>query len=290
VEGGLLLNVVVRKSAAVLELLAGEDETLLVGGNALLVLDLGLDIVDGVGRLDLKGNGLAGEGLDENLHTTAETEDEVKGGLLLDVVVREGAAVLELLAGENETLLVGRNALLVLNLGLDVVDGVRGLDLKGNGLASKGLDEDLHTTTEAKNEVEGGLLLNVVIGKGAAVLKLLAGEDQALLVGGDALLVLNLGLDVVDGVRGLDLKGNGLASKGLDENLHGLIEKERVRCWSQKRKNKGRRREKNERKTSEKNKKKKFPIYTFWQWLRHSKQRKFFSALVPRSLIGQFFA
>jgi len=214
VEGGLLLNVVVRKSAAVLELLAGEDETLLVGGNALLVLDLGLDIVDGVGRLDLKGNGLAGEGLDENLHTTAETEDEVKGGLLLDVVVREGAAVLELLAGENETLLVGRNAL----------------------------------------------------------------------------LVLNLGLDVVDGVRGLDLKGNGLASKGLDENLHGLIEKERVRCWSQKRKNKGRRREKNERKTSEKNKKKKFPIYTFWQWLRHSKQRKFFSALVPRSLIGQFFA
>jgi len=40
-EGGLLLNVVVRKSAAILELLAGEDQTLLIGGNALLVLDLG---------------------------------------------------------------------------------------------------------------------------------------------------------------------------------------------------------------------------------------------------------
>ena len=40
VEGGLLLNVVVRKSAAILELLAGEDQTLLIGGNALLVLDL----------------------------------------------------------------------------------------------------------------------------------------------------------------------------------------------------------------------------------------------------------
>ena len=45
-EGRLLLDVVVRKGAAVLELLAGEDETLLVGGDALLVLDLGLDGLD----------------------------------------------------------------------------------------------------------------------------------------------------------------------------------------------------------------------------------------------------
>ena len=41
----------------------------------LLVLDLGLDIVDGVRRLDLKGDGLAREGLDEDLHTATETED-----------------------------------------------------------------------------------------------------------------------------------------------------------------------------------------------------------------------
>ena len=34
--------------------------------------------------------------------------------------------------------------LLVLDLGLDIVDGVRGLDLKGDGLASKSLNEDLH--------------------------------------------------------------------------------------------------------------------------------------------------
>jgi hypothetical protein len=31
--------------------------------------------------------------------------------------------------------LVGRNSFLVLNLALDVVDGIRGLDLKGDGLA-----------------------------------------------------------------------------------------------------------------------------------------------------------
>ena len=33
-----------------------------------LILDLGLDIVDGVRRLHLKGDGLAREGLYENLH------------------------------------------------------------------------------------------------------------------------------------------------------------------------------------------------------------------------------
>ena len=67
-EGGLLLDVVVRKSAAVLELLAGEDEALLIWGDALLVLDLGLDVLDGVRGLDVEGDCLAGEGLDENLH------------------------------------------------------------------------------------------------------------------------------------------------------------------------------------------------------------------------------
>jgi predicted solute-binding protein len=38
--------------------------------------------------------------------------------------------------------------------------------------------------------VQGGLLLDVVVRQGAAVLQLLARKDQALLVGGDALLVL----------------------------------------------------------------------------------------------------
>jgi hypothetical protein len=59
----------------------------------------------------------------------------VEGRLLLDVVVREGAAVLELLAREDQALLVGRDALLVLDLRLDVVDRVRRLDLEGDGLA-----------------------------------------------------------------------------------------------------------------------------------------------------------
>ena len=93
-EGGLLLDVVIRKSAAVLELLTSEDEALLIGRDALLVLDLSLDVVDGVGGLDLEGDGLASKGLDEDLHTTAETEDQVEGRLLLDVVVLQGTTIL----------------------------------------------------------------------------------------------------------------------------------------------------------------------------------------------------
>ena len=88
------------------------------------------------------------------------------------------------------------------------------------------------------------LLLDIVVGQGAAILELLAGEDEALLVWWDSLLVLDFGFYVVDGVRGLDFKGDGLPGDcdkklatvsmarwqgreakagqrtGLDENLH----------------------------------------------------------------------
>jgi hypothetical protein len=47
------------------------------------------------------------------LSTTTETEHQVKGRLLLDVVVRESASILELLAGEDQTLLVRWDSLLV---------------------------------------------------------------------------------------------------------------------------------------------------------------------------------
>ena len=70
---------------------------------------------------------------------------------------------------------------------------------------------DLHTTTQAQDQVEGGFLLDVIVGKGAAILQLLSSENQTLLVRRDAFLVLDLGLDIVDGIAGLDLKSDGLA-------------------------------------------------------------------------------
>ena len=219
-QGRLLLNVVVRESAAVLELLSSEDQALLVRRDALFVLDLGLHVVNGVRWLDLKGDSLASECLDENLHTTTESEHQVQSGLLLDVVVGKGATILELLASEDETLLIRWNSFLVLNLSLDVVDGVRWLNLESDGLTGERLDEDLHTTAESEHQVQSRLLLNVVVGEGSTILELLTSEDQALLVRRNALFVLDLGLHVINCVGWLDFKCDSLAGQSLYENLH----------------------------------------------------------------------
>ena len=196
----------------------------MIGRNTFLVLDLSLDVFDGVRRLNIESDGLAGESLNEDLHATAKSEDQMESGLLLDVVVAKGSSVLELLASENEALLIGGDALLVLDLGLDVLNGVRRLNIEGDGLASQSLDEDLHATAKSEDQVKSGLLLDVVVRKSAAILELLAGEDESLLIGRDALLVLDLSLDVLDGVRGLNVQSNGLACKGLDEDLHLVVE------------------------------------------------------------------
>ena len=115
-EGRLLLDVVVRQGSAVLELLSSEDESLLIWGNTFLVLDLGLDVLDGVSWLNIEGDGLTGEGLDEDLHTTSESEDEMESGLFLDVVVGEGSSILKLLSSEDESLLIGWDTFFVLDL------------------------------------------------------------------------------------------------------------------------------------------------------------------------------
>ena len=59
--------------------------------------------------------------------------------------------------------------------------------------------------------MESGFLLDVVIGQGAAIFELLPRENQALLVRGDALLILDLRLDIIDSVRGLYIQRDGLA-------------------------------------------------------------------------------
>jgi hypothetical protein len=65
---------------------------------------------------------LLGQGSQGGLnHTTTQTQHQVQRGLLLDVVVAECAAVFQLLAGEDQALLIRRDALLVLNLGLHVL-------------------------------------------------------------------------------------------------------------------------------------------------------------------------
>ncbi|KAF7650041.1 hypothetical protein LDENG_00131340, partial [Lucifuga dentata] len=220
VEGRLLLDVVVREGAAIFKLLTSKDQTLLIRGDAFLILDFGLDILNGVTWLNLQGDGLAGQGLDKDLHASPQTQHKMEGRFLLDVVVREGAAIFKLLTSKDQTLLVWRDPLFVLDLCLDVLNGVAWLNLQGDGLAGQGLHEDLHASSQTQNKMEGRLFLDVVVGEGAAIFKLLTSKDQTLLVWRDAFLILDFGLDILNGVAWLNLQGDGLACQGLYKDLH----------------------------------------------------------------------
>ena len=64
----------------------------------------------------------------------------------------------------DQALSLREDALLVLVKNFHVVDRVACLDVQGDGFASQGLHEDLHSTPEPENEVQSALLLNVVPG------------------------------------------------------------------------------------------------------------------------------
>merc|ERR1719234_266480 len=68
----------------------------------------------------------------------------MEGTLLLDVVVREGPAILQLLARKDQPLLIWGDPFLVLDLSFHILNCVRWLDLKGDSLARQGLHKDLH--------------------------------------------------------------------------------------------------------------------------------------------------
>merc|ERR1712176_372837 len=132
----------------------------------------------------------------------------MQGTLLLDIIVGEGSSIFQLLSSKDQSLLVWGNSFLVLNFGLDVLNGIRWFHLEGDGLASEGLDEDLHTSSQSKNQMQGAFLLDVIIGEGSSIFQLLSSKDQSLLIWGNAFLVLDLGLDILNGVRRLNLEGD----------------------------------------------------------------------------------
>ena len=59
---------------------------------------------------------------------------------------------------------------------------------------------DLSSTPEAQDQVERGLLLDVIVRERSTVFELFAGEDEALLIRWDAFLVLYFSFDVFYGV------------------------------------------------------------------------------------------
>lgn len=77
-------------------------------------------------------------------HAATETEDEVQCRLFLDIIVGQRPAFLELLAGENEPLLVGGDTFLVLDLAFDHVDGIGRFYLQRDGFSCKSFNKYLH--------------------------------------------------------------------------------------------------------------------------------------------------
>merc|ERR1712223_798336 len=182
-ESRFFLDIVIGECPGVLELLASEDQPLLVRRDSLLVLDLGLDVLDAVASLDLQGDGLPCQGLDKDLHTSSQPEDQMESRLFLDVIIGQRPAVLKLLASEDQPLLIRGDSFLILNLSLNILNTVAGFNLQGDGLAGQGLHEDLHASSQPKDQMEGRLFLDIVIGQCPTVLKLLASEDKPLLIG-----------------------------------------------------------------------------------------------------------
>ena len=105
-------------------------------------VDLSSAWLNRVGGVNLQSDGFSSEGLDKDLHASTQTEQQVKSGLLLNIVsiVTPGQWISVL---------------------LDVLNRVGGVNLQSDSFSSEGLDKDLHASTQTEYQVKGGLLLNV---------------------------------------------------------------------------------------------------------------------------------
>lgn len=75
--------------------------------------------------------------------SSTKTKHQMKGRLLLDVVVGQRSPVLELLTGEDQPLLIWRDTFLILNLALHVLDGIRRLHLERDRLPRHCIHDNL---------------------------------------------------------------------------------------------------------------------------------------------------
>merc|ERR1711942_522633 len=78
--------------------------------------------------------------------------------------------------------------------------------------------------------MESRFFLNVVVRESTSIFQLFSSEDQPLLVRRDTFFILDLCLDIFDGVRRLHLKGDGLTRKGFHEDLHLRLVRKRAPC------------------------------------------------------------
>merc|ERR1719312_2230489 len=162
-KGGFFLNIVIRQGSAIFQLLSSKDQPLLVWGDALLVLDLGFHIFNGVRWFNFQCDSFTSESLNKDLHSTSETQDQMKGGFFLNIVVRQGSAIFQLLSSKYQPLLVWGDSFLVLDLGFHIFNGVRWFNFQCDCFTSESLNKDLHSPSETQDQMKGGFFLNIVV-------------------------------------------------------------------------------------------------------------------------------
>jgi hypothetical protein len=115
-------------------------------------------------RIAFSANGLVAieslgkKGKRRIVDSSTQTKDQMQGRLLLNVVVRQSSSIFQLLSSKNQSLLIRGNSFLVLNLGLDIVNRITGLDIERDGLSRQGLDKDLHLDLVWLGNVSFGLM------------------------------------------------------------------------------------------------------------------------------------
>ena len=79
----------------------------------------------------------------EWVRASTEAAQKMKRIALHQMVIRDGALILEVLAGVDQSLSASQNALFVLDPDLDIPDRVGRIDLEGDGLTRECPDKDL---------------------------------------------------------------------------------------------------------------------------------------------------
>jgi hypothetical protein len=223
----LLSNVVVAESSTVLKLPSIKDQSLLVWRNALFVLNFRLHILNCIAALYINRHGLASLKPDKDLKSTYQPQRKMKRRLLSNVVVAESSTVLKLPSIKDQSLLVWRNALFVLNFRLHILNCIAALYINRHGLASLKPDKDLKSTYQPQRKMKRRLLSNVVVAESSTVLKLPSIKDQSLLVWRNALFVLNFRLHILNCIAALYINRHGLASLKPDKDLKSTYQPQR---------------------------------------------------------------
>jgi len=134
VKSRFLLNVVVRQSSSIFQLFTSKNKTLLFWWNSFLVLNFCFDVGNGIVGLDIKSNRFTSQRFHKDLHsTTSQSENQVKRGLFLDVIIGKSTSIFKLFTSKDQSLLFWWNSFFVLDLGFDVGNGIIWLDIQSNG-------------------------------------------------------------------------------------------------------------------------------------------------------------